>query len=196
MVNRSHEAERGDRYAIELAGLTIRNDKRRDRAREYAVQEVNLRVPMNGRTMIYGLPGSGKTVIKQALLTPNAYPGMVCVNAVLRELGLKDSRDWATTDYERQYTRLISLGDFVVTDEPYDQAFEFLLNLQNGMLVFAGADGYEFINRFDLVAYLENGEIRFSGGPQNFWRWVKEKGSQQLRDYLPRYLVESGGDSD
>lgn len=189
-------AETQDRYAIELVELTILNDKRRDSFRQYAVKGVTLRVPKNSRTMIYGLPCAGKTAIKQALFTTNGYPEMVLVNTKLCELPLKDSRDWTTEDYKRQYLPRIQPGDFVVTDDPYDQAFEFLLKLRNGILVFAGADGYEFIKHFDLVAYLQGGEIGFSGSPQDFWQWVKKEGPQELTDYLPKYLVESGGDPD
>jgi hypothetical protein len=182
------------KYAIELVGLTIPNDRQRDHYREYAVREVTLRVPKNSKTMIYGLRCAGKTAIKQALFTASVYPGMVHVNHHLHELGLKDSRHWTTKDYERQYLHLVQPGDLVVTDDPYDQAFEFLLNLPSGVLVFSGVDGYGFINRFDLIVYLQSGQIAFSGSSQDFWRWVKENKPEELMNYLPKHLIESGGD--
>lgn len=149
--------------------------------------------------MIYGLPSSGKTVIKQALFAYKDYPGMVYVNANLRPLELRASRRrrWITIDYQQEYLPIIQAGDFVVTENPYPQAFEFLLKLRNGMLVFAGTDNsYKFIKHFDLVAYLRRGEIVFSGSTQDFWWWVKEYKPEELRDYIPTYLVASGGDPD
>lgn len=115
---------------------------------------------------------------------------------ILNELLLKDSRDWSTPDYEQKYSSRIGTDDFIVTDDPLDQAFEFILNLKNALLVFAEADGYQFINHFDHVAYLQRGQMVFSGHSREFWHWVKKTDPQELRDFLPRYLVETGGDPD
>ena len=183
-------------YAIELVRLTILNDKQRDHSRKYAVQDISMSIPKAGRIMIYGIPASGKTAIKRALLSPESYPDMVIVNARLNELFLKDSRDWSTSDYEKKYSSRIGTDDFIVADDPLDQAFEFLLNLKNPLLVFAGVDGYRFINHFGHIAYLQKGRMIFSGHPQEFWYWVKKKDPPELRDFLPKYLVEAGGDSD
>lgn len=192
----SSAQEMGTEYAIELIRLTILNDKQRDRSRKYAVQDISLSIPKAGRTMIYGLPASGKTTIKRALFSPESYPEMVIVNSRLNELLLKDSRDWSTSDYEQKYASRIGTGDFIVADDPLDQAFEFLLNLKNALLVFAGVDGYQFINHFGHVAYLQRGQMVFSGHPREFWHWVKKTNPSELREFLPKYLVETGGDSD
>lgn len=177
--------------AIEFRGLTVRNDKARVRNREYAVENLMLRVPRDKRTIMLGGQASGKSTIVSAIEAADKFPGMVSVNAVVLPLSLKDSRDWSTARYRQKYAPGIGPNHFIVVDEPYDQAFEFLLSLPNSMLVFACTDGLDLIDRFDLVVYLYQGRIVFTGVPKDFFCWALKANSDLHNDLLLTNIASS-----
>ena len=181
-MNRATEKE--SLYAIELMGLTIQNDRKRDTEREYAIQGLTLAIPKTGRTLIFGLPNAGKTAMYAAIVNAKFYPESIRINTHLHKLPLRDSRSWSTERYKQKYFPFIQEGDFLVTDEPYDQAFGFLHTLKNGMLVFAGVDGYQFMDHFNLITCLKRGRIIFSGDFLDFLKWIKVTNQPELKNHL------------
>lgn len=179
--------------AVIVAGLTIRDDGSRGRSRDYALQDINVQIPRHGKTMILGSRRAGKSILYEALANSESYPDNVKVNVPLLKLPLHEQR----ADYQKRYGPIVQAKDFIVADEPVDQAYGFLLSLPNSMLVFGGQDGHQFVSRFDFVAGLSDGKILFFGTPGDFWKWLKNDGPADLRELFPKAQIESGGnDSD
>lgn len=175
--------------AVIVAGLTIRDDGSRGHSRDYALQDINVQIPRHGKTMILGSQCAGKSVLYEALVNAKSHPDNIKVNVPLRELPLHDRN----ADYQKKYGPIVKAEDFIVADEPVDQAYGFLLSLPNSMLVLGGQDGHQFVNCFDFVAGLSDGKILFFGTSGDFWKWLKNARPADLRELFPKDQIESEG---
>lgn len=187
------DPEEHSAIAIEFKNLSVKNDRRRTH-REWAVRNITFATNTDQRTLVYGLPQSGKSTLMDAIIRPDKYPERVAVHVKIQELFLKESHSWKPREYAAKYDPTLLLGAYLVVDDAFDQAVPYLVRLDRGMLMFAGVDGEDCFHRFDRLLYLHDGLIHFDGTPRAFFDWVKATRPQELQFRLADHLIDSGGE--
>lgn len=182
----------GSPIAIAFRSLSVENDLRRT-ARRWAVEGISFETKATEKTVVYGLPESGKSTLMDAIRHAEKYPGQVSVLVEIQELFLKDSPTWTRKAYAEKYTPILQPTTYLVSDDACDMAVAYLARLDRGLLLFAGIDGYDCFHRFDRLLYLKDGRIEFDATPSAFFDWVKQTKPPELEGRLPDHLVESGG---
>jgi ABC-type multidrug transport system ATPase subunit len=190
-MNRSASDAHAD-VAIAFKNLNVKNDRRRTE-REWAVQDVTFAALRGKKTLVYGLPVSGKTTLMKALRDPVSNPGRVFVHVTVQEVSLKDSVSWPPKAYAAKYDPELKADTFLIVDDPFDGAVAYLASLDRGMLVFVSVSGQECFHRFDRLIYLRDGRVAFDGTPKAFFQWVRDTRPPELRYKLDDTVVETGG---
>jgi hypothetical protein len=178
--------------AIEFKSLSVKNDGRRAK-REWAVHNVSFVALRDEKTLIYGLPTSGKTTLMKALRDPAGNPDHVFVHVAMQEVSLKDSFWWSGKAYAAKYDAELKADTFLIADDPFDGAVAYLTHLNRGMLVFVSVSGQECFHRFDKLIYIRDGYIAFDGTPEAFFRWVRDTRPPELQFKLDDTVVETDG---
>jgi energy-coupling factor transporter ATP-binding protein EcfA2 len=180
--------------AVEFIHLSVENDGRRT-DRKWAVEDITFNAKASEKTVVFGLPQSGKTTLVDTIRHPEKYPGRVNVRADVQELFLKDSHSWRSKDYAAKYDLTLRLGTFLIVDDAYDEAMPYLVRLDHGMLAFAGVAGHDCFHRFDRLLYLSDGRITFDGTPREFFAWVEQVRPPELEYEFDDWFIASRGET-